>query len=1094
MASLTLWLSPITANLESEVARIVKSSVNPDSYDSVSIANAREDDIKKRIEEEYDKLVRLTNPDAALHILAVAPCFEKNSAVYLQNLWNACVSVRHNLTLHVLGLCEGIAKILSVKESSGELERNQKECISRLKELSNKPEFKLTYSLIDDYASNGAPIGFTLRSLASYIGIIQITLHEDYYSVLSPSLLSAHQEDNLSLGVSSLTFPRAAAVKNLLSRGFLAALDEKGINETEVDSQKAAHEAEQILANIASRYPNLYNNSIRPLFKEKGMSEGKAVAEAADIIKDNLEDLRKEITGLLKDDSLTFPEKEAILALILGRDNENLHGFQYEHESIILDDACADPINLYIDAYNRYCKDTKWLPVRGDFEGLKIKIWDEEKQDYEDLPENHEALNPLPEIKRLKQQILNTTSFLREKKEELERLQGSENLRADAEEIKRKWQKPEGDLRDFEYKEQPLQEKYSPSPNLVLKSTVDLRNFFPAIRNQSDLGSCTSFSAASMYEAMMTRGGFDNDQYMSPGFLFFYSNVLKGRPTGGSNYHDQLEVLGKHGICRDSLYEYNTKNPEKRPSDEAVEDAKNHRVLEARQIPLRITADKSNSLKYNHTNITSALSEGYPVGISLKIYDNFGKSGAFILHPGESSGVKEDGYHAMVIAGYSEENGFYIVRNSWGEAFGDKGYCYIPFAYIDDPEYLDFACIITEITDTSDGKRQEIPTVLANFAATESEIRKAAIRNAIATVKIELQDAQNLYAEYYRYYQKLMLRLTMPKVQNDIRKEAEIGQTGKFINTEATKHELENNFVKRLKDFKKSLQNYIIYISVAVLIFGIVWYYTDSIVMMILFIVAAAFDVLLWLGYKWWVRLRRKELQEQLDNVAVNAQHQKEILLEMQIKFHVAGMWLSNFHKLSEEIGDIYDRLVSFNDTLRQWQKDYAQQVIEKENLEGIMFRHLDPTPLLGRFFDSHRNEIVSKIDLLDVFKDYQANIKDLDKSHENLRNLVSRAIEALMLDFNMAEFLMGREYPYLEPVKIGEEMDILMQVGQPSFRNPERNASSPVRMVMAKIDNRNKSTWSNTLSPFFPLRPVILSQEDPTRLILLTIHPQSIN
>lgn len=1093
MSALTVYPSSLTHTLQSLIDKYIRDcGISQSQLESINIANYSENEIVVKLNEEFNRLVTINSEDSTLHIISLIPVFEKESNEQIEKLIVACSKLEHNLTLHLIGLCQGLSGLFEKKGSREEQIENQNKAEEKIIRSCGGCQFPLSYTFIDDYAENGTNIGFTLKSLARYIALIELALTRNYYSILSPALLGAHQGNNISLGISSLSFNKAETVRQLLGMAFLASLDKVGINETEVDAQKASHEAELFLVNIAERYPNLYNNSIRPLYRERGMTEGKAVAEASEVIKNDLEQLRGEIITLLKDENFSLPEKEAILAMILGRDNRNLHGVQYEHEGTILDDICDDSINLYVDAYNEYCKDKNLLPVRGDFEALQIKIWNEEEGTYEDVPENHEALNPLPEIKRLKQQILNTTSFLREKREELEGLQKSSKIREDADEVRKLWHKPEGDLKDFEYKEQPLDEKYVPNPRNKIKETVDLRDFFPPVRNQKDLGSCTSFAVTAMYEGMMARGGIEDPEYLSPGYLFYYSNILKGRPQGGSNFHDQLEVMGTHGVCLDNLYTYDAETPSRKPSKEAEEDAKKHRVLKAKQIVLSTDSDKAKEIKKNHTSITSALSEGYPVGISLKVYDNLGKDGPFIHHPSETPNAKEEGYHAMVIAGYSESNGFYIVRNSWGPDFGEDGYCYVPTTYIDDGEYLDFACIITEITDTSEGEVKEIPTVLANFAATETEIRIAALRNEIPIVKLELQEYQKLYADYYKYYQKLMLRLTMPKVQNDIRKEAEIGQTKHIQYIEEYKHNLENSFVAKLKEYKKSLQKVILSLLGTACIFGIVWYYTQSVVMMILFIVAAGLGVLVWLGYKWWVRLKRRSLQEQLDEVAVNAKRQADKLMEMQIKFHVAGMWLSSFHKLSLEIGITYDRLVSFNDTLREWQKDYSRQVEELETPEGLMFRTIDASNHLNSFFDAHKDDIVNRIDLLKVFRDYQANVDDLEISRNNLHQEVSKSIEALMTDFNIVNFLLGDSYSYLSSVNLQEEMDKMIQLGQPSFRNKARNATSPVRLLMANVELSRSAAWTNAVTPFFPLRPVFLSLDDPNIVILLTLHPQS--
>lgn len=1091
-ASITVWTSTSTRLAEPLVAQAVRRACTEAApYDTLSLSGHNPAEVAEKISDAFSRLVTMTMADSSLHVVAVVPFYEKGIAESLVSLIEACGLVPHKITLHIIGLCGGLERIFESHPSSkSDAEERRKEAQQKLAALCQTAPFSLSYSLIDDFASTGAPIGFTLQSLSRYIALIQTALIQDYYAILSPTLLSAHPGENLTVGASSLAFDRDATASQLLGHAFLAALDKVGIDRTEVDLQAAAHRAESMLKGIYSHYYHLFEKEIRPLYRDKGLDEGKAVAEASKILDADLEALKEYILGILEDETLTLPEKEAVLAMILGRDNERLSGMQYEHEGTFLDDACSQPIDLYVEAYNNHCLDTNLLTVRGDFDALKKWRWDADKSEFVESDENKLALNPLPFIKDLKQDIINSTAFIRDKKDELQRLLESKELREETIQIKKQWHRPEGNFKDIEYKEQPLDDKYVPSPDLKIKKTVDLRDFFPPIKNQQSLGSCSSFATSAMYEAMMQINGIEDNNVMSPAFIFYHSNVLKGRPNGGSNFFDQLAVLGQHGICYEELFPYTPDTSQWNPSAEAIEDAKNHRVIAAKQIPLIDGADKAKVLSHNHELLTSALSEGFPVGISLKVYDNLGKDGAFILHPEDAPDAKEDGWHAMVLAGYSEENDFYIVRNSWGEYFGDKGYCYIPSRYIDDPDYLNFACIITEISDAADGKR-EIPTVLANFGATETEIRIAAIRNAIAKMKIDLKNSQNLYAEYYTYYQRLLLQLSMPKVQTEIRRRSEEAQAKHYIGRDATKQRLENTLAEKIAAYRTKLQYTITAMFIVAIGFAVWWYLGDNDQWAaFVSLTAAGLGVVTLLSYKWWVRMKRRQLREEAEDVAADASRQAERLLEMQIKFHVAGMWISRFHKMSLDITTTYVRLVSYCDSLRGWKKEYESELGEAYRPEGQMFLTIDTSSLLEGFFEANKEKIVSRINLIKVFKNYSGILQDLEKSHEQLRQEVLSAVNSLMTDFNMVNFLLGDEYPYAPKVSLQEEMAKLLAVGQPSYRNLAMNATPPIRILMAKVDRNRAAAWESEAIPCIPMRPIQLPLTDPTTIILLTLHP----
>ena len=40
------------------------------------------------------------------------------------------------------------------------------------------------------------------------------------------------------------------------------------------------------------------------------------------------------------------------------------------------------------------------------------------------------------------------------------------------------------------------------------------------------------------------------------------------------------------------------------------------------------------------------------------------------------------GGHAVMLCGYDDKTEMFIVRNSWGSEWGDKGYFYMPYDFI----------------------------------------------------------------------------------------------------------------------------------------------------------------------------------------------------------------------------------------------------------------------------------------------------------------------------------------------------------------------------------------------------------------------------
>jgi hypothetical protein len=53
----------------------------------------------------------------------------------------------------------------------------------------------------------------------------------------------------------------------------------------------------------------------------------------------------------------------------------------------------------------------------------------------------------------------------------------------------------------------------------------------------------------------------------------------------------------------------------------------------------------------------------------------------------------------MLAVGYSDAQRVFVVRNSWGQRWGDKGYCYIPYDYMTDPSLCADCWTIRAVSD-----------------------------------------------------------------------------------------------------------------------------------------------------------------------------------------------------------------------------------------------------------------------------------------------------------------------------------------------------------------------------------------------------------
>jgi len=225
-----------------------------------------------------------------------------------------------------------------------------------------------------------------------------------------------------------------------------------------------------------------------------------------------------------------------------------------------------------------------------------------------------------------------------------------------------------------------------------LPTKVDLRPYMTTVEDQSAVNSCVANSLVGAYEYLAKRHlGEAGD--VSRLFVYYYARVFDGwaKKDQGCTITNAIKVLEEYGSCSEETWGYHPDLVNEEPHEEAIEEASNFLIEEADEIPVELY-----SMKH-------CLAEGYPFTFGLRLFKTFdhARKKGIVPMPNFSTeeGRESHGNHAMLCVGYLDAHKLFIVRNSWGEDWGDQGYCYIPYDYMTNPELCWDCWAIRNVTD-----------------------------------------------------------------------------------------------------------------------------------------------------------------------------------------------------------------------------------------------------------------------------------------------------------------------------------------------------------------------------------------------------------
>jgi C1A family cysteine protease len=95
------------------------------------------------------------------------------------------------------------------------------------------------------------------------------------------------------------------------------------------------------------------------------------------------------------------------------------------------------------------------------------------------------------------------------------------------------------------------------------------------------------------------------------------------------------------------------------------------------------------SIQQTSFQLKACLAGGYPFVFGFTVYSSFMNIGSTGIMPMPQPDDSVEGGHAVMCVGYDDILKHYTVRNSWGNGWGDKGYFYMPYDYMHNPDLVD---------------------------------------------------------------------------------------------------------------------------------------------------------------------------------------------------------------------------------------------------------------------------------------------------------------------------------------------------------------------------------------------------------------------